>query len=304
MTGAMIPDGADCVFMVEDSEAGGDGKIVKFTGEQQDDFIVPRAKDVGVGDVLLRAGDRLFPAEIAVLASMGYATVSVSTAPKVGVVATGDELVEPDTKPSVSQIRNSNGYQLCAQVEAMGADATYCGIAGDSEESLTVTLGPALEAHDVIILSGGVSMGDFDFVPRILKAHGVNLLFEKVAIQPGKPTVFGLSDSVFCFGLPGNPVSTFTTFELIVKPFLFAMMGHNYSAPSIHMPLAEPFRRKVAVRQAWVPITLTAEGVRKVDYHGSAHMNALIHADGMFSFPVGVTEFDKDDVVPIRLYRN
>ncbi len=302
MTGAMIPVGADCVFMVEDSEE--DGAVVKFTGEQPDDFIMPRAKDVKCGDVLLRAGHRLFPADIAVLASMGYATVSVSRAPKVGIVATGDELVEPGVKPSISQIRNSNGYQLCAQVEAMGAEAIYCGIAGDSEDALNAIVGPALEAHDVVLLSGGVSMGEFDFVPGILKAHGVKLLFEKVAIQPGKPTVFGLSDSVFCFGLPGNPVSTFTTFELIVKPFLFRMMGHEYDPPSIHMPLAEPFQRKAGTRQAWVPITLGPEGIMKVDYHGSAHMNALTHADGMFPFPVGLTEFDKGAIVPVRLLRN
>jgi molybdopterin molybdotransferase len=302
MTGAMIPVGADCVFMVEDSEE--EGAVVKFTGEQPDNFIMPRAKDVKCGDVLLRTGHRLFPADIAVLASMGYDTVSVSRVPKVGVVATGDELVEPGVKPSISQIRNSNGYQLCAQVEAIGAEANYCGIAGDSEDALNAIVGPALESHDVVLLSGGVSMGEFDFVPGILKAHGVKLLFEKVAIQPGKPTVFGLSDSVFCFGLPGNPVSTFTTFELIVKPFLFRMMGHAYDPPSVHMPLAEPFVRKAGTRQAWVPITLGPEGITKVDYHGSAHMNALTHADGMFPFPVGVTEFDKGAIVPVRLLRN
>lgn len=304
MTGSMVPDGADCVFMVEDSEIPETG-IVHFTGEKTSDNIAARGQDVRKGDVLLEPGHRIEPPDMAVLAAMGYTQPRVSCRPSVGVVATGDELVEPGTKPAISQIRNSNAAQLCAQVEGMGARATYEGIALDNEKSLNGIIGRALTNNDVVLLSGGVSMGEFDLVPGILKQNGVEIQFEKVAVQPGKPTVFGYSDTTFCFGLPGNPVSTFVIFEVLVKPFLLKMMGHEYRPPTLRLPLAETVTRKVAERKLWVPVVLTEEGeVARTEYHGSAHINALNSAQGLIPFPVGVLEMEKGALVPVRLIRD
>lgn len=304
MTGSMVPEGADCVFMVEDSEESDSG-VVRFTGEETDDNIVPRAGDIHEGDVLLSPGHHIGPADLAVLASMGYARLRVSRRPRVGVIATGDELVEPGTKPSISQIRNSNASQLCAQIQAMGARPNYEGIGRDNEDSLNDIITRAIAANDVVLLSGGVSMGDFDFVPAILKKNGIQIQFDKVAVQPGKPTVFGYSDSVFCFGLPGNPVSTFTCFELLVKPFLFRIMGHEYRPPNVTMPLETTIKRKSGERKAWVPVVLTGNGtVARIEYHGSAHVNALCRADGLASFPVGVTEIQAGESIPVRLIRH
>ncbi|MFP6582854.1 MAG: gephyrin-like molybdotransferase Glp [Candidatus Hydrogenedentota bacterium] len=304
MTGAPIPEGADCVFMVEHSERSGDGATVRFVNETANDNIAAMGKDVQPNDSLLLPGHLLGPPDVAVLASMGYAEVEVACRPKVGVIATGDELVEPSIKPSPVQIRNSNAYSLCAQVEATGCDAIFEGIARDNEESLHAVIGGAIEVNDVVLLSGGVSMGEFDLVPTILKEKGIEILYDRVAIQPGKPTTFGKSDTVFCWGLPGNPVATYTIFELVVKAFLYKMMGHDYAPPMIRMPLGERFSRKSGGRKSWVPVVVTPGGtIKRIPYHGSAHINALCHAHGFIPFPEGETGLEVGTIVELRLTR-
>ncbi len=145
-------------------------------------------------------------------------------------------------------------------------------------------------------------MGDFDFVPRIFKQNNINMLFEKIAIKPGKPTVFGTSGKKYCFGLPGNPVSTFVLFEILVKPFLYKLMGHDYEPLNIRMPLGEPLVSKKAKRQRWLPVTITDKGtVEPVEYHGSAHINSLCRADGLVSMDVGVAEVKKGTSITVRL---
>jgi molybdopterin molybdotransferase len=301
MTGAMLPEGADCVFMVEHSQMT-DEDEVRFTGERTNDNIAPKASDIQAEDSLLQPGHRILPADIAVLASMGNAEVSVSQRPRIGVIATGDELVEPNVKPGASQIRNSNGYQVCAQVNAMGCVGEYRGIGRDNLESLGEIVGSAVEECDVVLISGGVSMGEFDFVPDIFKKYGIEIQFDRVAIQPGKPSTFAFNDSVFCFGLPGNPVSGYTIFELMVKPFIFAMMGHTFVPLCVRMPLGMDFKRKSGARPAWVPVVASAEGtINRIEYHGSAHINALSHAHGLLLFPEGETELKSGTLMDMRL---
>jgi len=240
--------------------------------------------------------------EIAILATVGIDEVPVSSLPKVGVIATGSELVEPSQKPGPVQIRNSNSYQLCAQIEKEGCISHYFGIAEDSPEVINQMLQEAITQCDVILLSGGVSVGDFDFVPSILRQNNVQLLFEKVAVKPGKPTIFGVSEKAFCFGLPGNPVSTFVTFELLVKPFLYKLMGHDYSPMRVEMCSDETVTRKDTERQSWVPVKLTSDmAFRPVQYHGSAHILALCQADGLISMDVGVARMEKGTRVSVRL---
>jgi molybdopterin molybdotransferase len=304
MTGAPVPEGADCCFMVEHSETSKDGNTVRFVNDKTNDNIAPLGKDLQPDDVILNPGHRIFAPDIAVLASMGYDKVKVSIRPRVGVIATGDELVEPSNKPTSAQIRNSNAYSLCAQVESMGCVANYEGIARDNDDSLNEVVGRALNNNDVVLMSGGVSMGEFDLVPRIIKEHGIKILYDRVAVQPGKPTTFGLSDDVFCWGLPGNPVATYTIFELIVKAFLFHTMGHDYSPPVIRMPLDETFTRRNGGRTAWVPVMTTERAtIARIPYHGSAHINALCHAHGIIPFPEGVTEMQEGMIVELRLTR-
>ncbi|NQT02006.1 MAG: molybdopterin molybdenumtransferase MoeA, partial [Planctomycetes bacterium] len=189
-----------------------------------------------------------------------------------------------------------------AQVESMGAVARNYGIAKDTDKAINKMFKKAVEENDVVIVSGGVSMGDFDLVPGIFKQNNIELLFEKIAIKPGKPTVFGVSENIYCFGLPGNPVSTFVLSELLVKPFLYKMMGYDYIPAAVKMPLGESFRRKKIERQSWIPVTITDTGsLKPVEYHGSAHINALCIADGLVGIGVGVAELEKGTIVPVRL---
>ena len=301
MTGATVPAGADCVFMVELAENTSAG-TVRFSGEKTDDNIRPQGRDIKAGQVVLRSGTRIRVQDIAVLAMVGHAEVLVAKKPRVGIIATGDELVEPHSKPSPWRLRNSNSPQLIAQLESVGAAVTNYGIAKDTKDEIDLTFKEAAAENDVVLLSGGVSMGDFDLVPGILRQNNIELLFEKIALKPGKPTVFGVREDLFCFGLPGNPVSTFVVFELLVKPFLYKLMGHDFAPPNIKMPLEETIKRKDTKRRGWMPVKITDAGtLRKVEYHDSGHINALCGADGLICLEIGVSEIPKGNIVQVRL---
>ncbi len=300
MTGAMVPEGADCVIMVEYTEESG-ASAIRFTSKGTRDNICARAEDIHAGDIVLQRGSRLAAAHVGVLATVGCSKPLVAVRPRVGVIATGDELVEPSDNPGACQIRNSNSYQLCAQIAAMGAEPQYYGIAADETGALEDTLKLAMADCDVVLLSGGVSMGDFDLVPGVMKKNGYKLLFEKVAVKPGKPTVFGCAQDRFCFGLPGNPVSTFVLFEILVKPFLCGMMSYDFKPLVAPMTLGEDVTRKKTTRLSWLPVHITSHGtVAPVDYHGSAHLGAMCHAYGLIAMPVGTEKLGKGTVVDVR----
>ncbi len=310
MTGAVVPEGADCVIMIEHTESVAHSKI-RWHGlparENTAKMAVPlgnitaKGEDVKKGDVILRAGVLLKAQHIAVLASCGCARPLVTIAPKVGIIATGDELVEPDQKPTPYQIRNSNSLQLAAQVAGASAIPTNYGIVADTKEVISAVLKKAMAENDVVIISAGVSVGDYDLVRDILKENGVKILFERVAVKPGRPTVFGVSDKAFCFGLPGNPVSAFVMFELLVEPFLYKMMGHDFKPTSSRGQLEKTITRKATERDSWLPVVLRENGkIAALEYHGSAHINALCEADGLLCVPAGVTEIEKGATVAVR----
>ena len=301
MTGAPMPEGADCVIMVEHTEAVDDNHI-RFTGETTNPNFCKQGEDVETGDIVLTRGTRLTPQHLPILAMVGAHEPSVYRIPKVAIMATGDELVPIDTKPNTAQIRNSNSYQMEAQAHALGCTVTNYGIIPDDEAIHTQTLEKALQDNDIVLSTGGVSMGDFDLVPDLLKAQGLELLVEKIAIQPGKPMVFALGQEKACFGLSGNPMSSFIQFQLFVRPFLLALQGSNPAPRSVTLPLGETFTRKRGLRMGWVPVSIQ-EGVtvNKVEFHGSAHISALAHADGIIAFPVGTTTLEKGDSIQVHL---
>jgi molybdopterin molybdotransferase len=326
MTGAVVPEGADCVIMVEDTTPTADNKIrftplespesqnkqkaksslTGFIGEHSTDNICFKGEDIKKGDVVLRAGAKISAQHIAVLASLGCTKPSVAVQPKVGIITTGDELVESEKKPAPFQIRNSNGPQITAQVTSAGAKAINYGIAADTEEALDSMVKNAMVENDIVIMSGGVSMGDYDLVPGILEKNNFRLLFKKIAVKPGRPTVFGILEEegrrpVFCFGLPGNPVSTFTIFELFVKPFVLKMMGHKYKAIISYRQLEKTITREKTERDSWRPVAFTKENkVTNIEYHGSAHINALCEADGLICIPAGIVEVKEGSTVAVR----
>jgi len=300
MTGAVVPQGADCVIMVEFTETPGEN-TVRFTGKETADNICAKAEDIKAGQTVLSKGTLIKPQHIATLAAIGCANPCVAVRPKVGIMATGNELVAPAEKIRPSQIRDSNSFQLAGQVETVGAVTKNYGIVRDTRQAIDAAVKTAITENDVVLVSGGVSVGDFDFVPDILKQNGIELMFEKIAIKPGKPTVFGVSESVFCFGMPGHPVSGFVTCELLVKPFLYKLMGHNFTPLDIKVPLGTSISRKKAGRPSWIPVVITNEGTaRPLEYHGSAHLNALCGADGLLCIPKGTAELKEGMMVSVR----
>jgi molybdopterin molybdotransferase len=301
MTGAAVPQGADCVIMIEHTENVGENTI-RYRGKQTPDNICRKGEDIKLEEVVLKKGTRIRPQHIAVAASVGHTQPLVAKRPRVAIIATGDELVKPALKPGPSQIRNSNSFQIVAQVEAVGAAVRDYGVVKDVTTEIDRALRVAAEDNDVVIVSGGVSVGDLDLVPGVLSRNNVKVLFEKIAAEPGKPTVFGLSDKVYFWGLPGNPVSTFVIFELLVKPFLYKLMGRDYSPIVVRMPLDETIVRKRTERQGWIPVKIMSSGtVKPVEYHGSAHILALCNADGLISFEIGVAKIEKGAMISVRL---
>lgn len=300
MTGAAIPEGADCVIIVEETEILPSGRM-RFTGNYSKDNIAGKGEDVKIGDLLLEPWKQIKPQDIAIMASAGKTTVSVSRMPAVAVISSGDEIVEPHYVPGESQIRNSNSWQLLAQIARAGAKGRYYGIARDDEDATFRLVSRAIEENDLVIITGGVSMGDFDFVPGVLEKAGVRLLFTRVAVQPGKPTTFGLHENAAVFGLPGNPVSSFMMFEVFVRPFIAAMMNYNWRPSMREYPLKDDFSRKYTERMALIPVRLTEDGfVQPVEYHGSAHITALSVADGIITIPVGVNNLAKGTLLTFR----
>lgn len=300
MTGAMVPEGADTVIMVEDTEELPDGRI-RFTADTTAPNICYKGEDIRQGDLVLPGGSLISPPGIAVLASVGAVSPTVYKQPKVAVISTGDELVDPKEIPGPAKIRNSNSSQLIAQLGQMHLEALGLGISGDSKEELYAKIDEGLAKSDVLILSGGVSMGEYDYVPGIMSQLGVEILFKSIAIQPGRPTLFGRRGSGFVFGLPGNPVSSFVIFEILVKPFLFKLMGHTYSPPLIRLPLGVDFRRKKSSRKSMLPVFIREGEIFPVDYHGSAHIHSYIKAEGMISIEIGTTERKKGELQDVRL---
>jgi len=300
MTGAPVPGGADVVIMVEDSIIRPNGKV-KFTGSSTKENIAARGEDIKTGEIVLQHGKLIKPQDIAVMASVGCTSLVVSKMPRVAVISSGDELVEPSEKPGLSQIRNSNAYQLMAQIARAGAAGSYLGIAKDDEEATFKIVKSAISESDLVLITGGVSMGDFDFIPAVLEKAGVKILFSRVNIQPGKPTTFGIHPDAIVFGLPGNPVSSFVIFELLVKPLICKMMGNKYEPVSIPLVMKSSFYRRSADRLGWIPVMITKEGmVTPVEYHGSAHISSLTLAFGLIPLNVGIKTIEKGEVVSVR----
>jgi len=300
MTGAVVPQGADTVIMVEDTVEVGSSAI-KFMLDKTRTNICYTGEDVRVNDQVLSKGIKIRPQDIAVLASVGKATLMVYKRIKIGIISTGDELVEPDKIPSESQIRNSNAAQLIAQVLVMGAEPHYLGIALDTKESTLNKISQAIAENDVVLLTGGVSMGDFDYVPEVFNELGVKTRFKSLAIQPGRPTVFGETENCFLFGLPGNPVSSFVLFEVLVKPFVYRLMGHHSDPTLIKLPMGKTYSRKKSARKSLIPVTISSDGyVYPVEYHGSAHIHSYIFADGLVVIEIGKTSIKKGDFVDVR----
>jgi molybdopterin molybdotransferase len=298
MTGAMLPVGADRVIKREVvTEQDG---YMHIEAEESIRNICYRGEDLKTGDLVLKSGTLIRPQEVAVIASIGAASVPVYKKPLVGILTTGSEIVEPGEKLGAGRIYNSNAYSLSSQLLQIGAAVEYGGIAVDDKAGIREQVDRLFEKCDMVIISGGVSMGDYDYVPEILEEAGVKLYFQKVAVKPGKPTVFGLKGEKVFFGLPGNPVSTFVIFEIFVKPFLYRMMGCDFKPLFLEGVLKQDFKRKKTSRTAFIPVQYHDGMVDVCEYHGSAHIYALSQANGLLEVPAGVNEVPQGSIVDVR----
>jgi len=285
---------------VEESEKLQNGKI-RFNGNNPKLNLSLRGEDVRKGDVVVKKGKFIQPQDIAIMASVGHTKVIVKKEPVVGIISTGDELIEPSDSPGISQIRNSNAYQLNAQVTRAGGVGIDYGIAPDNEIVTYEIIAKAVHESDIVIITGGVSMGDFDFVPSVLEYAGVKILFDRVNVQPGKPTTFGVHSKAVVFGLPGNPVSSFIQFEMLVRPMINRMMGYNWIPTEQRLPMAIKYERKSLDRLGLIPVYINKDKeVVPIDFHGSAHIAALSHSDGIIALKPGIKSLIKGEIVNVR----
>ncbi len=299
MTGAPIPEGADCVIMIEDSKVT--GSKIKILQHPDKSNICYLGEDIRKGDKVLQKGTRLMPQHISVLAATGYIKPLVYQQPLIAVMVSGDEIVEPHIKPENAKIRNSNGYQLLSQLIHSGCKVDYKGIVTDEMPELEKTIKFSFEESRILIITGGASKGDYDLVPHVMRRLGFRVHFTEVAIQPGKPFNFSTRKNLVCFGLSGNPVSSFIQFEVLVKPYLHTILGKNKSPSRLFMPLGEKINRKKTEREYFFPVGISEDFLAiPLDFHGSAHINALTNAFGVASMPAGKAQLKKGELVNVR----
>ncbi len=297
MTGAPLPPGADAVVIVERTRLSENNLVViEDRPPKPGQNILPQGAEMKCGDIVLRAGAVLRPQEFGVLATIGRTTVLVHPSPRVAVLSTGDELVEPSERPQGGQIRNSNAALLTALVSQAGGTPRYLGIARDDPACLRPLICDGLKAH-VLLLSGGVSAGKLDLVPGVLREAGVVAHFHKVEMKPGKPMFFGTyprpggGEPTLVFGLPGNPVSVLVCFELFVRPALRRLRGYADPGPHfVSAVLSEDFAYRTdrpTYHPAFLEWTTAGWRVRAVPWIGSADLRALTQANALVVFPPG-----------------
>ncbi|HEX8142757.1 MAG TPA: gephyrin-like molybdotransferase Glp [Pyrinomonadaceae bacterium] len=307
MTGAPVPSGADSVQKVEvtSESADGSGQVVRVAEPTvPGQFIVKRASEIRSGETVLRAGEQITAARMAALASFGYTAVEVGGLPRVAVLATGTELVAVHEKPGPDQIRDSNSYSLGAYAELAGARTTRLPLAGDDPELLQREIAEAASRSDALILSGGVSMGVYDFTKAALRALGAEIFFERVALRPGKPTVFARLGRCLVFGLPGNPVSVSVTFNLFARTALRVMQGARDAALMEERAVLTRPARGAQERESYLPARLlTDEGGRllaePLKWGGSSDFVAFAQADALIIVAQGAGRLEAETVVRV-----
>jgi molybdopterin molybdotransferase len=313
MTGAPLPEGADAVIPVEQTDLVNE-TTVRFSqvDTQPGQHVMPLGTSLRAGDVVVRVGALLRPIEIAILAEIGHGMVAVQPRPRVAVLPTGNELVPISERPAVGQIRNSNGPMLVAAATRADAEGVELPVARDELANLRSLVEEGLAA-DLLLLSGGVSAGKFDLVPQVLTELGVEQVFHKVAIRPGKPIWFGVKRlaerNVLVYGLPGNPVSSLVCFELFVRPAIARLSGRGFSVThSISARLSHAYSHKGG-RAACLPARMTLSkappgtpSVEILPWHGSADMATLAQANGLVRLPADPVTLEAGaaiDVLPV-----
>lgn len=309
MTGAPVPAGADAVVMVEHTRPEGASGVTIERPARPGQHIVARASEARAGDRLLEPGRRIGFAELAALAQAGCVKVKVFRQPRVAVLATGDEIVPADREPGPFEIRDTNSASIAAQTTLAGARPVLFGRAPDQSAALRERIEQALGRDtDVLVLSGGVSMGKYDLVEAVLRELGAEFFFDAVAIRPGRPAVFGWCGGRPVFGLPGNPVSTMVTFELLVAPALDLLGGAEpRPLPLVRARLEAPLEEKgelthfLPARLSWTAGGLCAS---PAPWRGSGDVAGLAHSNGFLVVPPEKPNWQAGESIQVLLRRD
>jgi len=306
MTGAAVPDSADAVGMIEHTTREGDS--VRFDrAAQPAQNIVPRGSEGKQGDTILSSGTRLGYAELALAAQVGATQLRCAAKPRIAILSTGDEVVAIDQQPGAFQIRNSNSVSLAAQVRIAGGEPILLGNAADRIDDLRDKILRGLR-EDVLVLSGGVSMGKYDLVESVLKDLGAEFYFDAVAIRPGKPAVFAKCQNTFVFGLPGNPVSTMVTFELFAVPAIDLLSGATArDLPLVEARLGAPLNEKPGLTH-FLPARVEWPGntpeVKALLWQGSGDIAALARANCFLVVAADRAQVNVGETMPILLRKD
>ncbi len=298
-TGGQLPLGADAMVMLEYAEDFGDGQIAIFKPAAPSNNIIFRGDDTRPGALVLPAGRRLNPADIGAVAAMGVVEVPVMRQPRVGIISTGDELLDASSPLTPGMIRDINAPMLSQLVVSAGGQAHFFGIIGDDETVICAVVQQALIGCDMLILSGGTSVGEKDAAPRVVKGLG-ELLVHGLAVKPGKPTLFGDIDGKPVFGLPGNPVAAYFMFHLLVRPLLCAMLATQSIDHSITLPLSWAVSSNHG-REEFIPVRIR-EGQVEPMPSKSGLITTLAGTDGFIRVPRDTEGFPRGANIEVTLF--
>jgi molybdopterin molybdotransferase len=292
MTGARVPNGVDAVQKVENSREVSNKLVEILVTTKPKQNIIKRGEEVKKGDIVFSEGEIIVENMIAAIASFGYAKVRVSKKPKAAILSTGSEIVDVSEKPGKDQIRNSNSAMLAVFAEKAGATVEVLPIAGDEIANLKSQIAQAIEKVDVLIITGGVSVGDYDFTKPALRELGAEIFFEKISLKPGKPTVFAKLKDKLVFGLPGNPVSVAVTFYLFVRTAFLKMQGaaKNCELKKGFAVVASEKIKGAKERDSFLPVSIgtNEQGMLTIDrlsFSGSSNFIAFAQANALVFVP-------------------
>jgi molybdenum cofactor synthesis domain-containing protein len=302
MTGAPVPDGADAVQKIEVTRDE-DNHVVIFEPAENGKFIIRRAAEIKKGSVVIPSGEIVTENMIAVLAAFGYSKVKAGGKPTAAILATGSEIVDVSQKPGRDQIRNSNSPMLRSFMQSCGAGAVTLPAAGDDVQGLKKQIAKGVERADLLVITGGVSVGKYDFTKTALAELGAEVFFERVRLKPGKPTVFARLNDKLVFGLPGNPVSVAATFFLFVRMALLQMQGASRSGLKEGLAVLSAKVRGTKDRDSYLPAALSTDKkgrliAEPLRWHGSSDFVGFARAEAFIFVPAGGS-FAEGDIVKI-----
>jgi molybdopterin molybdotransferase len=305
-TGAPMPEGADTVFMQEDVRLDDDGRVVLPAGLETGANVRPAGEDIPLGTVALRAGRRLRPQDVALIAAFGLTAVEVRRRIRVAVFSTGNELVSPGAPRATSQLFDSNRFMLAAMLARLGCEVSDLGIVRDERAALAEGLKKVAGSHDLILTTGGVSTGEEDHVKASVESAG-SLVLWRMAIKPGRPVAMGIIGGTPLIGLPGNPVASFVTFVHVVRPIILALAGASQQ-PLVPMPVRSAFAYKKKIgRREYVRAFLRKgdDGVLKAEKfprEGAGLLSSLVDTDGLVELGEEITQVEPGQTVGFLSY--